>query len=77
MSLVTTGEAGNITHTLRHALFLRHAQLLFIRPALIPPSLPTGVNFSPPDFPALSQPPLHESLMAAAPRTIATPDATQ
>ena len=27
VSLVTTGEAGNITHTLRHALFPRHAQL--------------------------------------------------
>ena len=27
VSLVTTGETGNITHTLRHALFLCHAQL--------------------------------------------------
>ena len=44
VSLVTTGETGNITHTLRHALFLRHAQLQT-------PFSPACINSPPPFLP--------------------------
>ena len=74
MRRVTTPVAGNITYTFRHAHTMPcHTMQVhnsFFQP--LANSLPTTVNFSPPDFPALTQqpPPLHsqQSLMAAAGR---------
>ena len=75
--------AGNITYTFRHAHtmpclampYSHHAPPCKFTTSFLQPlanSLPTTVNFSPPDFPALTQqpPPLpsQQSLMAAAGR---------
>ena len=78
--------AGNITYTFRHAhtmpchampchAILTPCSAMQVHNSFFQPlanSLPTTVNFSPPDFPALTQqpPPLHsqQSLMAAAGR---------